>query len=256
PPTNVTYGAQFLQELYLKTKSWSEAIRRYHAPPGSPNGTIYLSKVMAYWRASLGLPASPLREAVDETPSDLDQAATAFERQDYANAMARYRGILKKDPDSRIAHLGLGMSAEKLGDADTASEQYRRALIYDPYNRTALDGLIGLAGGLPPTERLKRLDDLRVLSPEAAQVPAMMSGIQAQLGNLPQAARLLAEALELEPEQTVWRLNLASLYDRLGERELAVRQYERFLKEYRPGTAPMPVALDDVKRRLAWLVDQ
>ncbi|MBF0355783.1 MAG: transglycosylase SLT domain-containing protein [Alphaproteobacteria bacterium] len=255
PQTNVAYGAQFLQELYLRTRSWSEAIRRYHAPPGSPNGLIYLSKVMAYWRASLGLSASPLREAVDATPPPLDLAAQAFERQDYAQALARYKGVLVKEPDSRIAHLGLAMSAEKLGDVVTAGDHYRRALIYDPFNRTALDGLLGLLAPLPPTERLQKLNDLRQICPDVARIPALMSDVHINLGNLAMAARTLVEALAIEPEQTVWRLNLASIYDRLGARELAASQYERFLKDYRPGTAPVPVSLDDIRRRLAWLMN-
>ncbi|MBF0168041.1 MAG: tetratricopeptide repeat protein [Alphaproteobacteria bacterium] len=255
PQTNVAYGAGLLQELYLKTQSWSEAIRRYHAPPGSPNGLVYLSKVMAYWRASLGLPTSPLREAVDATPAPLDLAAQAFERQDYTQALARYKGVLVKEPDSRIAHLGLAMSAEKLGDVVTAGDHYRRALIYDPFNRTALDGLLGLLAPLPPTERLQKLTDLRQICPDVARIPALMSDVHVNLGNLAMAARTLVEALAIEPEQTVWRLNLASIYDRLGERELAASQYERFLKDYRPGTAPVPVSLDDIRRRLAWLMN-
>ncbi len=255
PATNVNAGAQILQNNYFVTKSWSEAIRRYHAPPGSPNGVLYLSKVMAYWRSSLGLPASPLREALDQTPSELDNAAKAFEKGDYANALARYRGILKKEPDSRIAHLGMAMSAEKLGDIRTASEHYVRVLVYDPYNRTALDQLVALSAGLPATQRLQALGELRRLAPHDANLPAQMGDVFVQLGNLREASRALTDALEIEPERTVWRLNLASIYDRLGERDAAIGQYHRFLKDYQPSTTPVPVSLDEVKRRLAWLID-
>jgi tetratricopeptide (TPR) repeat protein len=255
PTTNVIYAAQLLQRNFFDTKSWSEAIRRYHAPPGSPNGVLYLSKVMAYWRGSLGLPASPLREALDKTPSDLDLAASTFEKGDYVNASARYQGILKKDPDSRIAHLGLALSAEKLGDTATAYNHYRRVLIYDPFNRTALDGLVAQAANLPPTRRLDMLADLRGLCSGEPSLPAQMAEVYSQLGNLNEAARAYADALKLDPLQTVWRLNLASIYDRLGEKNGAIDQYQRFLKEYRPGTAPIPVAVEDVKRRVAWLIE-
>lgn len=255
PATNVFAGAQILQNNYNDTGSWSEAIRRYHAPAGSPNGILYLSKVMAYWRGSLGKPEPTLREALDTTPSDLDNAAKAFEKGDYANALARYRGILKKDPDSRIGHLGLAMSSDKLGDSLSALEHYRRVLIYDPFNRTALDALMAEAALQPPTRRLQKLAELKGLAPGVAELPAQMASLYAELGHLTEAARHLAEALEIEPTQTVWRLNLASIYDRLGEREAAIGHYSRFLKDYRPGTAPVPVAIEDIRNRVAWLMD-
>ncbi|MFA6019975.1 MAG: tetratricopeptide repeat protein [Rhodospirillales bacterium] len=255
PNTNVAAGADILLANYNDTNSWSEAIRRYHAPAGSPNGILYLSKVMAYWRGSLGKPAPPLREALDTTPSDLDDAAKAFEKGDYANALARYSGILKKDPDSRIGHLGLAMASDKLGDSLAALDHYRRVLIYDPYNRTALDALMAEAASQPPTRRLQKLAELKGLAPGMAEIPALMAGLYAEMGHLTEAARHLAEALEIEPQQTVWRLNLASIYDRLGEREAAIGHYSRFLKDYKPGTAPVPVAIEDIKSRVAWLMD-
>lgn len=255
PTTNVAAGADILLANYNDTRSWSEAIRRYHAPAGSPNGILYLSKVMAYWRGSLGKPEPTLREALDTTPSDLDNAAKAFEKGDYVIARARYQGILKKDPDSRIGHLGLAMSSEKLGDSLTALEHYRRVLIYDPYNRTALDALRTEAALHPPTRHLQKLAELKRLAPGDAGIPARMGGLYAELGHLTEAARNLTEALEIEPEQTVWRLNLASIYDRLGERDAAISHYSRFLKDYQPGTAPVPVAIEDIRNRVAWLMD-
>jgi hypothetical protein len=254
PQANVEYGARFLLDLYAQTQSWNEAIRRYHARPGSPNGQLYLSRVMAAWRKNLNLPASPLIEPADPTPAPLIEAFEAFEAGKYRQALGKYAEILKLQPDERLALLGRAMSLDRLGRGEEAKEAYLRLLIQDPWNAAAIARLIEMSDALPPTRRIEALKELRAYATQSSEVPARLAMIHADLGDAAQAARYMEGALRLEPTRLAWRLNLALLLDKAGESQPAILAYERFLDEYRPERGPLPIALDEVRKRLAYLI--
>ena len=60
-------------------------------------------------------------------------------------------------------------------------------------------------------------------------------------------------ATALAPENPVYKLNLAVLYDRGGRGSEALRLYQEVLLRAADTTQQLPMALDDVRRRVAYL---
>jgi tetratricopeptide (TPR) repeat protein len=254
PTANIAYAARHLIELQGQLGNWTKAVAAYHAPNHPANGTAYLSKVMAAWRSRLNL--SPLAGAIDTPPKPAQLAHADFEAGRYVQALERYRTILKDNPDTSLAMLGVAMSLDKLGRSGEARVAYRRVLLYDPWNHAAAEKLIALFESESPSRRLMSLRQLREEAPHLALVPARMAEIHAQLGDPGQAARQMAEALALEPERLAWRLNLALLWDRAGQARLAIAAYESFLADYRPGESALAAPIEQVRKRLAHLRDR
>lgn len=78
----------------------------------------------------------------------------------------------------------------------------------------------------------------------------------ARQGNLQQALRLQHRATELAPANMLYRLDLAILYDRLGEKAGAAALYRQVVDahETKDETLPPGLAIENIRARLDYLV--
>jgi tetratricopeptide (TPR) repeat protein len=84
--------------------------------------------------------AAPSDDGDDEAlNADADYAAglAALKKRDFAAALPRFQGALKRFPDAANLHNELGYTFRHLGRMDAAFEHYERALAIDPRHRGA-----------------------------------------------------------------------------------------------------------------------
>lgn len=88
-----------------------------------------------------------------------------------------------------------------------------------------------------------------------AAIQASTARTFAQQGDLKQALRLQHRAVELEPDNMLYRLDLAILYDRVGEKDGAVTLYQQVVQAYDAQDASLPhtLGIDDIRHRLDYL---
>ncbi|WP_158240455.1 tetratricopeptide repeat protein [Telmatospirillum siberiense] len=260
PETNVDYAARHLLALHHRLGSWPAAAAAYHA--GDPaQGLDYAARVLYYWRtlhttadSAQPVPGNPRRRGfvVTAAPGPLDVASAFFVKKDYAAALAIYRASLQIRPDDQTALLGIAECLGQTGHDEDARFYYERALIAEPRNAVALDGLLRLIDAGPAEKRFPRLLSARQVAPDAAPVHARLAMIEAEHGRLADAVADMASAVRLSPDNATLALNYALLLDRAGN-PAAAQAYDAFLRLYRPGNATLSVSLHSIRERQAYL---
>ncbi|MBY0430872.1 MAG: tetratricopeptide repeat protein, partial [Rhodospirillales bacterium] len=253
PHHNAAYAARFLKNLFSGSGSWSYAVAAYHNVDPVIGGA-YRSKVYAAWRGTTGRPVEQtLRDPWDRQPENLSTASRDFAAGRYDKAMQVYLGVLKQNPDHRIALLGKALILDRQGKAAEAVAAYERVLLVDPWNKVALDGLLQLVDRDGDEARMQRLTALRQTAPKLAEVPARLALAYEKRGDLTEASRYMLEAAEKEPQEPRYRLNAALLLDRSGQHGQAARAYEQFLRDYGATRVVLTVPIDHIRRRLSYL---
>lgn len=171
----------------------------------------------------------------------------------YELALKQYQDVLQRERDNRAAMLGKAVALQKLGLNNAAQEAYEELLAVDPSNRAATTNLLSLIGLSRPEQALLQLQRLEAANPTSLPIITQIGMIHAQMGDLPRAIRQMQLAASLAPENPLYKLNLAILYDRAGRRRDALPLYQGVLAHAGVATQPLPMALDDVRRRVAYL---
>ena len=124
---------------------------------------------------------------------------------------------------------------------------------YYPTELPALTNLLGLVGEQTPDAALERLRRLYAVNPSSAALAAQIAMTYAQLGDAANAANFMNVAATLDRANPVYRLNLAVLYDRMGETSAAVRSYERVLQLAGVDATTPPNSARTIRERLRYL---
>jgi tetratricopeptide (TPR) repeat protein len=262
PETNVDYAARFLRDLYAKTGSWPAAAAAYHS--GDPaEGALYVTRVLYYWKG-LGLRPEMARSRSQDAggqrgfvisvgPQPLDVAAAFFARSDYVSAGLSYRAILEANPDDQDALLGMATVLAGEHQDGEARLYFERALAANPDNNPALAGLLAVIARLPPEQRLTSLLSAREVARSSPEIWSRIAAAEAERGIWGDAAKDMAEAVRLAPDDQTFRLNYALLLDRKGDQAGAVQAYIAFLRAYDPDRITLTVPIESVRNRLAYL---
>jgi tetratricopeptide (TPR) repeat protein len=101
-------------------------------------------------------------------------------------------------------------------------------------------------------------DNITPITPRHHQAAATASEAKAlaRQGDIQRALRLQHRAVELEPDNMLYRLDLAVLYDRAGEKSGAIGLYRQVVNAYDSDDESLPedFKIDDIRQRLAYLV--
>lgn len=182
-----------------------------------------------------------------------ENAYRALSEGNLEGALRQYQQVLQRERDNKSALLGKAVVLQRLGLKNSAQEAYEELLAVDPGNRTAMANLLAVLAETQPQAALAQLQRLEQSNPTSAPIVAQLGLLYAQQGDLAAAAQRLQLAAALAPENPVYKLNLAILYDRAGRAADAVAMYDQALRQATASSEPLPMALDDVRRRLTYL---
>ncbi|PZP52960.1 MAG: occlusion derived virus envelope protein 66, partial [Micavibrio aeruginosavorus] len=168
-------------------------------------------------------------------------------------ALKFYNELYRKNPgDPRIA-MGRAVTLQKLGETQKAIDGYRDVLNTEPDNPEALTNLMGLIGKTQPAVAIQNLLDLKERFPRSADVSAQLGLAYAQSGNPQDGLKQLNAAANLQPENPLHYFNMAVIYDRLKDRENAIKYYEQALDVYSVNGGAGNFSREQIYDRLATL---
>lgn len=203
---------------------------------------------------------TPAANTIQVTLSDPDARDLAVEgysalmRGDYRRALELYDTALKSEPRSARALAGRAAALHKLHRTDEARQAYERVLAVAPGNREALTNLVALTASANPDTALSGLRRLESQAPNFSPVVAQIGLLMAESGATDEAVPYLVRAASLEPNNALYRYNLAVTLDTAGRGEEAAAAYQSTIDMARSGdTPPLAVPLRQIEDRLQYL---
>ena len=148
----------------------------------------------------------------------------------YRTEQALYESVLRKNPDSWMAHNNLGKVLFADGRTAEAIAHYQQAVRIMPTDAEAYNNLgiaLADAGRLP--EAIAYYERARELERDRPEVLNNEGTALVRSGRLPEAIERYQEALRLEPDYFVAEDNLGAALDAVGRRREAVVHFERAL---------------------------
>lgn len=155
----------------------------------------------------------------------LRQAYNAYQAADHARAGRLYRQVLRREPDNRAAHLGLGAIALRANNMAGAYPHYARLLSLDPDDTLALGGLMALPGAAGLDEGA--LERIRAKETEAPLLYFSLGGMHAREARWAEAERAFGEAHRLDGLNPDYAFNLAVSLDHQGRHKAALDYYNK-----------------------------
>jgi len=186
----------------------------------------------------------------------VDAAHAAYEallQGRYEEALGNYDRALAAEPRSAALLLGKATALQKLGRLADARKAYNTVLAVDPNNREALTNTTTLMAAQAPERALTDLRALRQANPGFSPVEAEIGAQEAAAGNIPAALEAMGHAAQLSPGNGLYRLNLAILQDRAGMAEDAAVSYRAALDLLSGNATGLPLPIEQIRRRLAYL---
>ncbi len=221
-----------------------------------PSAVVDRTKTDAVTGAATTTTAAGLVSVTSEAPSERDNAEQAYDmllHGRYEGAIALYSDVLKTNPSSLAALLGKAIALHKLRRPNEARPLYQRVLNIDPNNREALTNMTSIIAAQAPSDALRELRELQKTYPTFSPIPAQIAAIDIQKGDIADAMVSLNHAIQLSPDNGLYRLNLAILQDRAGMTGEASASYQAALDRLSTGDAQLPVPIDSIRARLRYL---
>jgi Tfp pilus assembly protein PilF len=218
-------------------------------PPGQRNAVFARQRAPARSATDAAMPQrrpgqreGDIRITPARVQSDpiLEGAFQAFNSGDLARAREDYQQVLRYNPNSRDALLGLAAVETQAKHYDAAEIYYTRLLDLDPRDAHAQAGLIGLRGQIDPLAAESRLKSMIAAQPEAGFLHFTLGNQFAAQGRWPEAQQAYFQAYTSDPEHADFAYNLAVSLDRMRQAIPALEYYRRALAL----AADRPVSFD------------
>ncbi len=159
----------------------------------------------------------------------VESAYQAYNAGDLPRALADYRQVLRANPVSRDALLGLAAVETQTQHYEAAEGYYTRLLELDPRDAHAQAGLIGLRGQGDPLAAESRLKIMIAAQPEAGFLNFTLGNQYAAQGRWAEAQQAYFQAYASDPEHPDFAYNLAISLDQLHQAKPALEYYRRAL---------------------------
>jgi len=156
----------------------------------------------------------------------LAQAYAALQANQLAQAKNLYDQLLRAEPGSIDALLGLAAIATIEGDSEEATKRYLRILELEPRHALAQSGLIGLLGRADPAAAESRLKSLIAREP-SAYLYFTLGNLYADQSVWPAAQQANFQAYHLDPTNPDYAYNLAVSLEHIGQPKVALGFYRR-----------------------------
>lgn len=206
-------------------------------------------------QAAPGTAADGMVSVSREAPRARDDAERAYDmllHGQYEGAIDLYNSVLKTSPDYVAALLGKAIALHKLRRPQEARQLYQRVLAIDPENREALTNMTAIVAAQTPAAALHELRELQKTYPGFSPIPAQIAEIEAQAGNVGEAISSFNRAIQLSPDNGLYRLNLAIVQDRAGMAREAAASYQAALDRF-DTRVQLPIPIDSIRARLRYL---
>ncbi len=203
---------------------------------------------------SAGVSIRVSASAMDPT-TELGAAYDALMGGDTEVAIRIYQEILSRNPAQEDALFGLAATYHRTGQVDNARPLYGRLLAQNPNNREALNNFLMLVSNESPRDALQELAQLERRNPDYSPIPAQMGIILDRIGDADAAQSKMMRAIELSPENWVYKYNLAIMLDRRGAYADAASIYGELIQASLQG-ATLPVDMDALQARLNYIAQR
>ena len=175
-------------------------------------------------------PDLTISRPVPQVHPKVDAGYTAYLAGNFADARTEYQQVLRDDPASRDALLGLAAVEVRAGSLESAEAIYLRLLQADPRDAHAQAGLIALRGSrMDPLVAESRVKTLLAADPNAYVLNFTLGNQLAQQGRWAEAQQQYFKAFAAEPENADFAYNLAVSMDHMRQPKLALEYYGRAL---------------------------
>jgi tetratricopeptide (TPR) repeat protein len=251
PARNVAYGASYLRQLHRLQGSWPKAVERYHSSEDGRRAD-YRDRVLQTWRddARQLIMNAVLAENTD-TPYHL--AIKDFAAGRYSAALEKYEGVLKDEPNDRLALLGVAMSNERLGRPAESDAAYDQFLINEPGNASILSRVLEKTAAMPADQAISRLENLVNSGVIEPSILAMLADLKGSQGQTESALTYMAAAIERAPDMALYHLNAGVLSDRLNRPRMALGYYSEFIRLFDLHPIFVDTPVDGIRNRARYL---
>ena len=147
-----------------------------------------------------------------------------------------YEQMLRSDPGSIDALLGLGAIATRQGNSEEATRRYLKVLEVDPRNALAQAGLISILGRADPQSSETRVKQLIAREPTAAYLHFALGITYVDQKRWPDAQQSFYQAHRLQPDNPDYAFNLAVALEHIGQAIASIHGDLKFLSELPPST--------------------
>lgn len=137
---------------------------------------------------------------------------------------------IKEHPKDVRFHFYLGELASRGGDSARAETHYRAVLAEQPENPAALNNLAWVTNQLGKPGALALAEKASALRPGEPNLMDTLATILASDNQVAKAVEVQKKAVELQPNNPVFRLNLAKIYIKAGDKALARSELETLAK--------------------------
>jgi tetratricopeptide (TPR) repeat protein len=146
-------------------------------------------------------------------------------------AVNELRIVSEQDPTDPRPHRMLGLIYKDMESFEQASVEYREALRRDPLMPLREDVLLELATCLLKTLRFDELDEVVAESPRSADFLAILAEARLKQEDTAEAARLIEEALRLQPDHYEAQLLKGSVELAQGAADQAAATLEKVVAQ-------------------------
>jgi Tfp pilus assembly protein PilF len=229
------------------------------SPPQKSNSPIAIdhaknsksSAVASVKHEEMGIKIEVKEPTLDLT-YELEKAYNATIAGQTSIAMDIYKSILTNDPKNKGALFGLGTLYHRAGQIDAARKLYSQLLSIDPSNRDALNNFLVLMADEAPEAALEQLAQLEKRDPKFSPIPAQMAIIYQKMGNMDMASEKMFRAVDLSPENLIYRYNLAIMLDKQQKYDEAGKLYHQIVQAYQRGQ-DIPGNITQIQQRLIFI---
>ncbi|MCD4824684.1 MAG: tetratricopeptide repeat protein [Phycisphaerae bacterium] len=181
----------------------TQAMRAYSNYLAFRAGILARQKKMAEsqqaWRHSI----SELQKVIDLDKDDVVAKRMLYRRQIdggmIAKAIVGYKELIKKDPSDSVAMMGLGLAYLRMNRLDEALKEFNRAIEVDSKN---------------------------------AEVFILRSEVHRARGDLRLAVKDFRKAIELVPNNVLFKMDLGKLLEAMRQFDRAIQEYDQLIVQY------------------------
>lgn len=182
----------------------------------------------------------------------LEQAYDALQAGRLDVAQRAYQHVLRGDPKSTDALLGLATVAARQGNTARAHSYYLLALESDPNDATAQAGVIQTRGQSDPAQSESKLKTALANQPDSPALLFALGNLYASEQRWGEAQQAYFRAYSTEPDNADFIFNLAVSLDQLHQDKLAAQYYQMALSAAEASSASRAVGFDrdQVQKRI------